>query len=329
MSFLGTWGHFVRQFCAKLRYKNLVRLFPVVIVAIVLVLILSIPVPPGQSRFIVDVLDAGHAPLFGVAALLLLRTAPRERRGTPRQYLFVLLVAALIGILTELAQRAEGGDAEMNDVVADILGAASFLAIHWTLAHRAAAFRWFLRFAAIAGLLAVFMPAILSGMATLHYYTAFPVLLDFQSIWDSRWCRSDGAKFDIVPAPPGTGKPGSDRMGRITFEPYDVSAFIIEGSYPDWKGYRQFAFTVYSELPTDAPLILRIADKRDKNHFSESFETHLTIAPGINKIRIPLAALEAAPGGRRMDMTAIHRIILLAVHSQSRFPVYVDDFHLE
>jgi hypothetical protein len=307
------------------------RFVPVAIVAAVLVLILSFPVPPGQSRFIVDFLDAGHAPLFGVAALILLRTAPRRRKGAAREYLLVLLVAALIGILTELAQRVEGGDAEARDVVADVLGAASFLAIHWTLTHKSASpFRWPLRLAAILALLAVFWPPALSGMATLHRNSAFPVILNFESIWDSSWCRPDAAKFEVVPAPPGAGKPAGDMMGRLTFEPVDVSAFVMDETYPNWRGYRQFAFTVYSEQTTTVPLTLRISDRRGhKDGASGRYETPLTIVPGINKIVIPLATMEGSPAGPRMDMTAIHRIVLLASHPQSAFSVYVDDFRLE
>jgi hypothetical protein len=306
------------------------KLIPIVIVAVILILILSYPVPPRQGRFIVDLLDAGHAPLFGVAALVLLRLAPRERKGTLREYLVVLFLATILGILTELVQRVEGGDAEVKDVVDDILGAASFLMIHWTVRHRSSAsFCWLLRLTSMAVLVAVVWPPMLSGMATFHRDRAFPVILDFNSVWDSRWCRPDGAVFEIAPAPPRAGQSVGNRMGRITFEPFKLSIFLIDETHPNWTGYREFVFTVYSELSTVVQLELNLYDRQYRKRDSDSYHTLLTINPGMNTIRIPLADVERGPATRRMEMTSMYRIALSAIHPKNRFSVYLDALHLE
>ena len=296
---------------------------PIATAALVLSLILSIPVP-AHGRFIDDLFNAGHAPLFGVAALVLLRLAPRKRKYTVWEYLIVLFFTALIGILTELVQGAEGGDAEVRDAVADFLGAASFLVFHYTIIHKfPVAFRWLLRFSALAVLLAVFKPPILSGMETIHRNRSFPILFDFDSVWDLRRCRPDDAKFEIAAAPDGAAEPRGKRMVKVTFEPARYSVFVIDELYPDWTGWGQLGFTVYSDLSSAVRLALTIQDM----HYSSehSYDTELTIRPGINAIHISLGALAA----HRMDMTAIRRIMLIAEQPANPFSLYLDGFHLE
>jgi hypothetical protein len=301
------------------------KILPIAIIAVALILILSIPIPPHQGRFIVDLLDAGHAPLFGVASLLLLQLGPRERKGTLREYLFVLLMALALGILTELAQRAEGGDAELKDVIGDLFGAAAFLLFHWTLCHRGSAgSRWVLRLVSLALLAAIFTPPVISGMADFHRNRVFPVILDFDSAWDASRCRPDDAILEVTPAPPASGKPAGNRMGRVTFEPVRLSAFVINEPYPDWSGYNHFAFTVYSELPGPVQLNLTILGRYSRDRNSGHFQERLTINPGINAIRIPLPSIN-----RRLDLTAIFRIILAVSRPEKPFVVYLDDFRLE
>jgi hypothetical protein len=301
------------------------KLVPIAIVAAVLILVLSIPIPKQEGIFLTDLLNAGHAPLFGVASLVLLRLAPRERKGTLREYLSVLVLATLLGILTELVQRIEGGDAELRDAVVDFLGAASFLMFHWTIQHGASpAFRWALRATALAILAAVLWPPFVSGMSGLYRNRSFPVIMAFDSIWDSRRCRSDDADFEITPAPAGARRPSGDKMGRVTFKPLKASFFLVNDIYPNWTGYRQLGFTAYSELPGPLQLTMSLRDRKRQRS-----ETVITINPGTNEIRIPLLEVrrDSTPGLLNMD--SIYRIILSPTHPTSAFSVYLDNFHLE
>jgi hypothetical protein len=304
---------------------------PIAIVGTILVLILSIPIPPHQSRFMLDFMDAGHAPLFGIAALVLIRLAPRERKGTLREYLNVLLLALLLGILTELIQRLEGGDAEVRDIVADFLGAASFLMFYWTIQHSSSAvFRWLLRIAAFAILAAVYCPPVLSGMTILHRNRTFPVLLDFNSIWDSRLCRPDDAAFEVTLAPVGARRPLGEKMGCVIFKPVKKSFFLVNDFFPNWAGYHELEFTAYSENSKPLHLALSLYDrKRNGRHQPNCYRTVFTVNPGTNRIRISLEDIQRGSIPSPMDLSSMYRIILAPVSVNSRFAIYFDDFRLE
>jgi hypothetical protein len=305
---------------------------PVAIVAVILIFILSIPIPSHQGLFLLDLLNAGHAPLFGVASLVLLRLAPRERKGTLREYLGVLILTVLLGIVTELVQSFEGGDAEPRDAVVDFLGAASFLMVHWTMQHgQSGWFRRLLRITALAALTAVFWPPILSGMSTLRRNRAFPVIMNFDSTWESRRCRSDDATFEITSAPLGAQRSGGDKMGRITFRPLERSFFLINDIYPNWTGYQQLGFTAYSELTDPLNLTVTLHDRNRHSRKSSGYDTVITINPGKNHIRISLSDMGRGSAPRRMDINSMYQIIFSPTHThpKDRFSVYLDDVHLE
>jgi VanZ family protein len=298
---------------------------PFALVTIILTVILSIPVPPHQSQFVLDFLNAGHAPLFGVAALILLRFALRERKGALREYLSILLIASLLGVFTELVQRMEGGDAELRDVLVDFLGASCFLMIHWTMHHRASAyFRWSMRIAVLAIFAGIFWPPYLSGMSLLHRNRSFPVLMNFDSTWDLDWCRSDDADFQIAPAPAGARRPPGDRMGRITFRPTKSSYFLLSDVYPDWAGYRLLEFSAYSENSGPQSLTIRLRDRRRR-----SSEMVANINPGAAEVRIPLSDLRQGSAPGPLDTSSIYQIILSPTNPTGAFSLYLDDFHLE
>ena len=71
---------------------------------------------PGESLLWPALFDAGHAPLYGMVALvfllLLRRGDSQPTRGRIRPYLMALILTVLVGLLSELIQVPGPGDAD-------------------------------------------------------------------------------------------------------------------------------------------------------------------------------------------------------------------------
>jgi len=158
----------------------------------------SLPAAPGGTLgFASLVLNLGHAPLFGVLALLLALSLPRER-GWPvlgrREVVLLLFATLLLGTLDELHQHlwSIARDPSLFDVATDVTGAACVL---WIASYvRGAASDGGLSLRLGAGLLLCVLAAALATWdATLFFVLALlPTLL-------LAWCaaslfRSRGSK---------------------------------------------------------------------------------------------------------------------------------------
>lgn len=162
----------------------------------------------------------------------------------------------------------------------------------------------------------------------LHRNRMFPVINNFDSLLDTRFCSVRDAQLSVVPDPAGSHVPSGNRMARITFAPADFSTFVMEEPYPDWQGYSELEFLAYSDLQMPVTLVVRIEDERHNNNYNDRFNAAFMINPGINAIHIPLTEIENAPEARRLDMTAIAAFMIFAVSPPKSFSLYFDDFRL-
>lgn len=304
------------------------------VVTCALVAITNIPILP-DTRFFKALQNFGHAPLFGAAAVVIARAFLRREQRTHASmhsllpFWIALGIALLLGAGTEMVQGLLGGDAEVQDVIADTAGAASFLAIHWSIAAaNSRGWRWLARIPAAALLGWCAVPVMAAGTATWHRNRIFPILADFNSRLGASFYAVRNARCEPVPAPSGAELPLGNRMAKITFEPAQYPSFFLEEPYPDWTGYKDLRFLVYSELPGPITLAIRIHDAHHNNETADRFNAALAIKPGLNPIRIPLRDIESAPSGRRMDMRAIRSLMIFAIAPSMPVTVFVGDLRL-
>ncbi len=281
-----------------------------------------------ETRLIQELENAAHAPVFGIASLILLSTLKGSRK---RRTLLAWIGAVVLGAAVEGLQAVTGRDVEALDILRDGAGAASFLLAHWTLQNGSAtrALRWTLRALAAGILILVFMPPALTGMAIATRYLRFPLIEDFESRWTQRLCSAGAVRFDVVEAPRGFRKAGGDRVARITFEPAQYSGWSISGPFPDWSGHRELAFVVYSELSEPVRMTLRIHDRSHNQAYRDRYNREFIIQPGVNQIRVPLVQVQGTPAGRRMDLAAIDGVGMFVVRPERSFVLYFDGFRLE
>jgi hypothetical protein len=292
----------------------------------------------------------GHLPLFGVLALLLLAVGrslvPALRRSPIGAHVFAFASAALLGASTELLQGLVGRDASGRDWINDVAGAALFLGFAASFESRGATRslthgqRRVWRAALVAVFLATAWPVFGWVLAYAQRDRAFPQLLEFESAWERRFLVLQSAELDSVPPPPGWPlAPPWARVARLSFSPdashaaefTGYSGFFVDEIHPDWRGYRDLVFLAFVPSREPVRLSLRIEDEQHQtnNAPSDRFHLDLVAQPGMQEVRVSLAAVERAPATRSTDLGAIRVLHLFVYEPTTAFSVYVDGFRLE
>jgi hypothetical protein len=118
----------------------------------------------------------------------------------------------------------------------------------------------------------------------------------------------------LFPAPPGA----PDNYPGITFEEFD----------PRWSRHRVFAFDAYNPSGETVPLQLRI-DDREEPPYGDRFDRTIPLAPGANRVRIPLSELAAPRTGRPLELDRIRQVILFLDRPRAPRTLYLDRLRLE
>lgn len=323
--------------------KPLMRVLLLILVAVSLLAILEFFRAPKKSLLWYWGLDAGHWPLFGVFALVVLGILRvfSERSRIPRlgQYGLAFVVTAGFAFLTEALQYFGPRDADLGDLVRGVSGALAFLLLRLTFDRSGLqaipARRTLLRPLLVLVVIGLFWascgPLIRLVGAYSEREKAFPQLCNFQESWEDPFRGTLDAELTIVGPPEGwSGESEDDRVGRITFRPpATFSVFFLDEVHPDWSGYDRLCFVAFTELDAPVELVLRLNDREHDKTFNDRFHRSLIIHPGINYICVELEDVRNAPRGRQMDMTRLYTLALFAVKPEKEFSVYIDSFRLE
>jgi hypothetical protein len=260
------------------------------------------------------------------------RTVPPTHL-VPSIYLLSWGVAVFLGGAVEGLQYFGPRDADAGDFLRNVLGATAFLLVALAL-DRSRTGPWARRVGRLATLLAAVAllavagrTAIVLAIAYVQRDATFPMLCDFESKAVLRLTHVKDAELSIVARPVDCGN--GRRAARVTLRPATYPSFGIREPASDWTGYETLAFDVYSELPEDAEMVLRIHDAAHDQDYRDRFNRAVVIHPGCNRIRVALSDVREAPRGRSMGMTKIAGVYLFAVRPAEPFTIYLDAFRLE
>ncbi len=285
--------------------------------------------------------NAGHVPLFGILSFAILRLSIRVLgryiTSIPWHYVVALAGCAFLGLASEYAQILGPRDADTIDLVRDMAGAVAFLGVlmafdrkltTWWQNRRRQSKLVLLIFATLTGTIGI-LPAGLWAVATWHRDNSFPILSNFDSVWDSWFWDTRNINFVIADPPAGWKKPPGDCVALLTFLPGEYPSFTCVEPVPDWIGYRFLSFEAYSDQDTLISLTLKIEDMDHDETYYDRFNRIVIIKPGANRVVIPLDSVRQAPVSREMDLTSIALFSLFAGRTERPFTVYVDDFRLQ
>jgi hypothetical protein len=315
----------------------------VVLVALLLgaVFFLSLP---GNTLWQRVVQDAGHGPVFaGIGVLLLLMQRPAAGRAvrSASQYRNVFLVAALLGVVTELLQHSmPGRSVSAMDAMHDAAGAALGLACLWCVE------RWLARRrdpplagathtrVAVAVALLAFTLLAWQPLQCARAYaardSAFPVLVSAGPLADGLFARPHAASVTYVQLPQPYRRPGDADSVRLEFMPGTRPGLQVIEPYPDWRDYDVLAMDVTNPSSQAAVLTLRILDAAHDWSHEDRFNQWVDIPSATRvTIRISLEAVAASPAHRRMDMGAVANLMLFARRPLDSNGFYVTRIWLE
>lgn len=153
--------------------------------------------------------------------------------------------------------------------------------------------------------------------------------MDFSARWSGYFLEFHDAGLypDVSPAALVQG--GGNQPAQLALEPGRYPGISVVEPYPDWSGYEHLVVVVYSDRPYPDRLVLRVHDRQHDHVYTDRFTRVLAVDRGMNRFRIPLAEIEAAPVGRRMQMNSIVGIGLYARHVQLPFELYLGKIRLE
>ena len=288
-----------------------------------------------------EIQNAGHAPAFGVFAIALLvllrNNMLRYRHAQSIYYLLSLGISVVTGTAIEIIQYLMQRDAEFIDVVHDLLGAASFLGVYFTIDSRITCWtkstrvtiRHIVRVVSLMIFTSAFISLSLCGTAYFMRNQEFPQIFNCGSLWSDQFIKLQGATLTKVPPPVGWTDLKQSQVSRLCLGASEYPGLTIEEPYPDWSLYETFCVDLFSDSQDTVFLALRIDDLHHNYRYDDRYNSRWVLVPGINSIRIPLEKVREAPIERKTDMKSIRRIILFAHQPKSPVIVYLDRFWLE
>lgn len=280
--------------------------------------------------------DAGHLPLFTLASAILLWLRARTRRPRALRWpdLVLLLVwTGLLGVGSELAQRFVERDASVADLLRDVTGSgiAACLALAFvrrTPLPRTGRPLW--RVMAVVAAVGLAAWAFFPLGRVLHAYqqrsTELPILADFEGAWVEELVSTRDCAFSRVAAP--WPRPAGTRVGRLALGSSDYPAWIYGEVASDWRGYEALELEIFLEGDTPLKVILRIDDARHNGSYVDRFRREISLQPGAQHLRIPLADIAAAPQSRTLDIGNIRSLTLFADRPGRPSTLYIDDLQL-
>lgn len=284
------------------------------------------------------VLNAGHAPLFGTLAIIMLRMSQLVlgcRLGCLTPYLLAWCGAVVLGAGSEYLQIATSRDADLVDWLRDIVGATAFLSLYFSfdshligklLKVRDRA-RLALRILAVSLLIGVMIPVAVSAAAYWHRDRSFPVISGFDYFLERELLDITDATLEFADPPDEWIGPNSP-VAHVTFNPSEYPTLYFEEPFPDWRGYQKLIIDLYCPVDTGLQLYVTVHD-RQYPAYHNRYNGVFTLQPGATSLSVPLTDIANGPRDRQLDLSSIEAIHMFIISPPEPLVLYFDNVRLE
>lgn len=306
-------------------------------IAALLSLLLFVSVP-GQGLWYRVSLNASHAPIFAVVAVLVLLMHDPAKRSDPVGYVNAFFVAVGLGILIEILQTMAHRPGQPFDVMTDAAGAAAGLGV-WALVEQrrsgaaerqAAGGPWWPLAIALTGITLVAWQPLHAARAYAERAAQFPTVAQFREPRDLTFVTTDGADVDIVDLPSPWAQRAGERALRLGFDEHRAPAVQVVEPSPDWRGYSVIAADLTNPTDEEVGLTLRIHDATHDWSHEDRLNLPVVLAPRTRTtIRVALTEVQAAPASRPMDLGRIANVMLFGRPAERPGEIYVSRLWLE
>lgn len=272
---------------------------------------------PAHTKFLALLNNAGHAPIFGLLALIVLRLVVSRRAGAfaplPLDFLIALEITVAMGAAVEWAQFLIGRGASVVDILMDAAGATAALATTAAYRFRRSPGRYR---AGLTGLTAaavaiVLAPLVEAALAYQRRASNFPVLARFERPLDLYFIRAGGVEFQRAPIPEPWAAGRQCTALRVRLVRHDTPGFHLEEPAPDWRGYERLELDLVNSGPRSLQLMVRVHDRAHDQRHADRFNLAFTLAAESRRVvSIPLHDIEQAPDQRAMDLEQIAGMVI-------------------
>ena len=298
---------------------------PLVLGMVALLALLLMPTAQ-TTRFVGTLRDLTHVGIGAGVALVADRRL--RRRTTSFAGLPTGLVATgatvLLFAAVELLQPLSGRSASWLDLYSTAAGATAAVLADgaWRRSGRA---RTLLALASAAALVLSAVHPVRVWMDLYRQHAAMPMLGSFEDARElSRWAVRGGA----LARHQGHATHGTHSL-EVTLRPGPYPSVIMVWPVPDWRGYDALAFDL--ELAGDLALdvLLKVEDLEHGSGPQARSLTPLTLQPGLNRLRVPLACIAEAPRAAALDLGQVAGFSIMAVDLESARTLWLDRVRLE
>jgi VanZ family protein len=259
---------------------------------------------PSHPRILAVLNNAAHGPLFAaLAAVIALLVRDRVRWTARWQLLAAFAIAVTAGGLIELIQPALGRSRELADLWTDAAGAAAGLAVlELTRTRRP----WIP--AAVLGLTtsAIGWPVYDAALAYEERNRQAPALLEIsgRSDWYFLWTRGVHATEQRLPGP--WRGPGDATSLRVQLDEGKWRTIGHDEPISDWRPFRRLMMDLTNPGPEPLRLTLRVHDGIHNDQATDRFNRRFVLEAATRSVlAIPLADIERAPNGRKLDLSEV------------------------
>ena len=278
-------------------------------------------------------MDPMHIPFFGGLTALLALTNPLGIVGHRPRLIATMLLAFFAAAAVEIIQPFVGRQESFDDLRDGVFGIALAGSALWKpFARRSRSF--ILAWCGSALLLVAvgLHPAWEEARGIIWRARHFPLLADFEDademrLWDSAGLNGSALMDTVITPRPLHAAQGGHSLIVQTGPGAWPGARLLCGDQ-DWRGYDALAFDIFNtEAAFD--LALRIDDDTAQGGHDTRFNRALTVQPGWNHFRIPLAEIEHGPRARALRLSAIRRVVFFRDHPHDWRTIYLDHLRLE
>jgi len=301
---------------------------------------------PSDKAWLRVSLDASHGPIFAIVAIILAAwlhaRAVRRDGQTPwpdwATAGWVLLLSVGIGVAVEFLEGLQNRPPSLRDLLSDLAGASVGLVLWAVLTRPRSAPRdaghrqavWTLAAIALLGVTYVGWRPLEAAIAYAGRAAAFPVIAQFRGERDLYFVTTDGTGSSISALPAPWVQQDGETALRLAYEAGHPPAVQVVEPSRDWRGYGVVAVDLTNAGDAELTMVLRILDAGHDWSHEDRLNLPLVIPPRTRTtVRVALAAVEAAPAARRMEMARIANVMLFGRGTAAPGELYVSRIWLE
>jgi VanZ family protein len=277
---------------------------------VALLVLLQLGRPPDRTQLWDAAFDLGHVLLFAAVAWVLLDLVDRMWPHAVAGRRMLAAAGATVGlaVASECLQAFDPGrQVSVADFLRDLAGITAVWGWRRHPVRFSAAWRTLVQTAAVVLLVVSLVPAVVLASAYVARGRAFPVLTRFgQTDWERYFLSLTGARVVDTAA----GAPGGGPLVCLLLEPGKYPGFALDEPYPTWRAYDRLEFFVRSDGPAPLDVTIRIHDRGHDQRFEDRFNRTVRATRELQQVVIPLSEVEAAPRGRRLDLSAIRGVVV-------------------